>query len=149
MNTNKQAPWMLIQNKYPSKRLVLYGHQANLFVKAAKRLIHMIEEKRMDLDDFLPITRSDEYLWFIDVSYACGFVCRDISPTIGLIHVNEHHQDVIPTWSLLDIKKYMHTLLRSERWSDAYSSDICEAIKSGALLAIVDRLENDRSLQQN
>ncbi|MOA63387.1 hypothetical protein D3C78_1890980 [compost metagenome] len=47
------------------------------------------------------------------------------------------------------LRHFLHTLLRNERWANGYSSPVREALGSGALELVATRLETDHSLLES
>lgn len=143
----------LIQTKEQSKRSYIYESQIRLLIKSINMLhkktletFKIRNESQIDADKFVSFTSLNEYNLFIDICYACGFVCRDIQPLINFSSINVNPEHYISSWNLDDIRLYIHTLIRAERWNAGCGSPILESIKSGALLTISNKLSQDRTL---
>lgn len=143
----KPPQWHTIRRKPASRRSIVNEFQAKLFVKTANQLIarlsRSLELQQTTLDQ---IKEQPEYALFIDVAYACGFVCHDMKPDADLNAVSAQPERFISSWNFPEIRMYIHTLLRAERWADGYSSPICEAISSGALAMVAERIGRDSEL---
>lgn len=90
-----------------------------------------------------------EYRTFIEDTYRCGFVCHDINgPAFEcrMVDLTRNHE-ALRQAKLLTIRKYVHTLMRSERFGDAGDSfgggAIYPAVESGALAAVAGRLADE------
>lgn len=144
-----------IRRKPASKRAAVNEFQARLLAL----LIEALEAAALSRfgvqgHDRLPVERHGEftalpeYRLFVEGAHACGFVCADFAPGGPTIERGARVEDAVGSWSFFELRHYVHTLLRSERWADGYSSPILEALIQGALQAISRRLANDENLYE-
>lgn len=89
-----------------------------------------------------------EVMAFIHGAMACGFVCTDygLYDWVDLARIQAAPEETVRAMDSEDIRKYIHTLQRGEKWSECTSSPILQALASGALQHVADRLETDESL---
>lgn len=94
-------------------------------------------------------TSLQEYGTFIQDAYKLGFVCHDINGPAFEQRMVALTRDcgALRRAGLSTIRKYVHTLMRSERFGDAGGPDgggtIRPAVESGALAAVADRLADE------
>jgi hypothetical protein len=76
-----------------------------------------------------------EIMRFIDGSVELGFVLYDYDVTdlVDLKEVNRNPQGTVGRMGINDLRWFIHTLQRSDKWADCYSSPILEILASGAL----------------
>lgn len=86
------------------------------------------------------------YDMFVVGAYACGFVMRDGLPKNPLEKIDGRPHEAIEQVDLPTLRQVVHFLIRSERWSLPYASDILSAMINGLLPAIAERLRRDDSL---
>jgi 8-oxo-dGTP pyrophosphatase MutT (NUDIX family) len=148
-------PYQLIQNEGAS-------HTQPVTLAQANHLIGLIDLfHRSVLDHYgisdaaaIPLNRYGEvfelhaYQLLVSGGYATGFVCRGFEPSVPLNEVNRDPAMFLGHCNFNDLRHYVHTLLRGERWADGYGSQILEAAKSGALRLVATRLQDDHSLQR-
>jgi ADP-ribose pyrophosphatase YjhB (NUDIX family) len=91
-----------------------------------------------------------EYRRFVEGAPACGFVVEGFPPEewLDLEDIDRHPERAVSIMGPKDIREYLHTLHRSEKWADGYSSPMFEALASGALQAVARRLLEDDSLYE-
>jgi hypothetical protein len=95
----------------------------------------------------LPVCKK--YGTFIQDAYRLGFVCHDINGPAFEHRMVALTRDCesLRRAGLSTIRKYVHTLMRSERFGDVGSPDgggaIRPAVESGALAAVADRLADE------
>lgn len=129
-----------------SRRSAVHACQAALFALLARELIEAYTRRpNTDLADWLELP---EHRRFVLGSYAAGFVCTDLAPMDSFEEISSRPREHLSCACFNKLRHWVHTLLRAERWADGYSSPIREAIVSGALEIVVDRLESDESLKQ-
>lgn len=129
-----------------SRRAAVHACQAELFVLLARELIEAYTRRpNANIDDWLDLP---EHRRFVIGAYAAGFVCTDLAPMNDFEEMGSRPREHLSGASFSKLRHYVHTLLRAERWADGYSSPIREAIVSGALELVADRLANDDSLKQ-
>lgn len=114
--------------------------QARLLADSIERLqrdaliaFRVREARHLDVDDVERFLELPEYDRFILTCRATGFVCSDLTPAVDLDRVDDSPQDHVPAWSVNDIRQYMHTLIRAERWAEGMGSPVLRALSSGAL----------------
>ncbi|WP_443699799.1 hypothetical protein [Pseudomonas sp.] len=137
---------MFITQKAPSRRTPVLSDQVQLFALLTRDLIRANEQSEgMGLEKFFELP---EYQKFVLAAYACGFVCRDYSPMDGGLfeQMKNRPQEHLGACQLRVLRHWLHMLLRAERWAGNWSSHIQEALDSGALEVVVDRLERDQTL---
>ncbi|NVH77088.1 hypothetical protein FSB08_32370 [Paraburkholderia sp. JPY432] len=138
---------------YPSRRLPVF----NVQVRFVARLIEDLERsitrlfaapslERIPLDRFKEVWDLPAYQLFCEGSYACGFVCNDYDDFFDLRAANADPRATLNACSFADLRHYLHTLQRAERWADGYSSPILEALASGSLTVVKDRFLSDETL---
>lgn len=142
-----------ICRKAVSKRSVVNEFQAllfvnisNVFINKCSEVLRLRDANCLSEHDFERITGLPEYTQFINAAYACGFVCRDLNPKINLELVNSRSQELVSLWTFPEIRCYVHTLVRAERWAGGHSSPICDSILSGALKTVIERISVDNTL---
>ncbi|WP_428828032.1 hypothetical protein ACLIKD_08910 [Azonexus sp. IMCC34842] len=129
-----------------SRRSDVHACQVELFVLLARELIDAYRRRPdSSLADWFEIP---EYQRFVIGAYAAGFVCTDLEAMNNFEEMGSRPRDHLSGASFSKLRHYVHTLLRAERWADGYASTIREAIVSGALGIVVDRLDSDDSLKQ-
>jgi hypothetical protein len=144
-----------IRRKPASKRSAVTEYQARLLAllidtleAAAVRRFGAPTAERLPAERHEEFSALPEYRLFVEGAYACGFVCTDLDPGGPTIDSGERVEETVDRWSFFEVRRYMHTLLRSERWADGYSSPIFEALIQGVLRAIGHRLANDDALYE-
>lgn len=141
----------LINRKAPSKHSPVYAEQAKFLAILARDLIDEyrmtieLEGKELDLSEFFIIPA---YIRFLHGAYACGFVCRDFTPDFPIDAMLIRPRESLSALSFHQLRHYVHTLLRAERWADGYSSPIRSALDAGTVEALHDRLLNDDTLYE-
>ncbi len=144
-----------IRRKPASKRAAVNEFQARMLVL----LINALEtaalghfgvqgHERLPMERHEEFTALLEYRLFVEGAYACGFVCTDFAPGGPTVERGVRVEDAVGSWLFFELRHYVHTLLRSERWADGYSSPIFEALVQGVLQAISRRLANDDTLYE-
>lgn len=93
---------------------------------------------------------APEFLRFVEGAAACGFVCEDYpaGELVPLSEVNRNPGQMLGAMNGEELRQYVHTLHRADKWADGYSSPILEALASGALQLLAARLDHDESLQE-
>jgi hypothetical protein len=144
-----------IRRKPTSKRAAVNEFQARMLVilvdtleTASQRHFGVRDHERLSAERHREFTALPEYRLFVEGAYACGFVCTDFAPGGPTIERKVRVEDAVSSWSFFELRHYVHTLLRSERWADGYSSPIFEALIQGVLQAIGRRLTNDDALYE-
>lgn len=91
-----------------------------------------------------------EYRRFIEGGPACGFVVDGLAPEkwLNLEDINRQPGRTIPIMKPQDIRLFIHTVHRSEKWADGYASPVLQTLASGALQAVAHRLLEDDSLYE-
>jgi ADP-ribose pyrophosphatase YjhB (NUDIX family) len=119
---------------------------------ACLRLYGVDESREIPWDGDLTAASWEvpEYRRFIEGSPACGFVVDGLPPEewLDLEDVNRHPRQTIPIMRPQDIRLFIHTVHRSEKWADGYASPVLESLASGALQAVAKRLLEDDSLYE-
>ncbi|MBH1971992.1 hypothetical protein FK216_11890 [Moraxellaceae bacterium AER2_44_116] len=145
--------WQYIKPSPVSKKSAVSAAQVDFFVMLVERLERALMRYfqvrkcgQISADAFERIYGLDEYILFVEGSHACGFVCTDMASDFDFAFRNAKHEVVIPTLNFPQIRQYIHTLLRAEKWADGCESPILDALRSGALQAVSSRLKSDRTL---
>lgn len=145
----------LIHHRQPFGNSPIWKTQAELtarvILEAAEALGELREEGQepYQWDVIGPaLFKEYEYELLIQTLYACGWVCDDLPLHDFLPQVNRDVAGTVGVWALPQIRLYLHTLMRGEKWCDGGSSVVLEAFASGALQAVADRLENDENLYE-
>lgn len=151
--TPKRAAGTRIARRPPSKRSAVTEHQARHLVQLIRLLerdalshFHAPSASRLPTDRYDEFFKLDTYRIFIEGAYACGFVCRDLNPDNPLETERARAAEAIASWSFVELRQYVHYLVRHERWADGYSSPIMDSLVEGHLQRVADRLETDDSL---
>jgi len=142
-----------ISRRPAGKRSAVTQHQARHLVQ----LVRLLEREalnhfrvpvasKLPKDRFAEFFKLEAYRIFIEGAYACGFVCRDLKPDNPLEGERERAAAVIAGWSFSELRRYVHYLVRHERFADGYASPILESLVAGHLQQVANRLESDDSL---
>lgn len=130
-----------IVSKAPTKRSRLTEYQVSLFCRLSDDLIRAFH------NDSSKLRYKPEYERFIQGAYACGFVCTDFVP-IGSVLEQAEKDDWVENAPFISVRRYVHTLIRSERHADMGEDwgggNIYSAIRNGVLQRIVSRLASER-----
>ncbi len=72
---------------------------------------------------------------FIYGSIEFGFVLGDyeLRELVDLKAINRNPQETVGRMRLADLRWFIHTVQRADKWADGYSSPILECLASGAL----------------
>lgn len=153
LKQNMTAPHHLIQRAAPSKRTPLLEDQAKQLAQLIEHLaksacahfgVRDVSELRCDQHE--AFCELPAYDMFVVGAYACGFVMRDALPKNPLEKIDRRPHEAIEQVDLPTLRQVVHYMIRSERWSWPYSSDILNALINGLLPAIAERLRRDDSL---
>lgn len=143
----------LIQRKAASKRTPLLEHQAahmahliDHLAQSACNHFNVRDASELRGDQYEAFFSLPAYDMFIVGAYACGFVMGDGLPKNPLEKIDRRPHEAIELVNLPELRQIVHFLIRSERWSFPYSSDILNAMINGLLPAIAERLRRDDSL---
>jgi len=87
---------------------------------------------------------------FLEGALACGFVCADfkVEEWTDLESVHMRPEEMIGQMGAPELRKYVHTVQRAEKWADGYGSPLLRALSSGSLQIVARRLESDDSLYE-
>lgn len=142
-----------IRRKPASKRSPVNEFHARLFAllidtleAAALRRFQSPSRERLPVERHEEFAALPEYRLFIEGAYACAFVCTDLAPGGPTIDRDANPDEAVATWSFPELRHFTHTLLRSERWADGYSSPVFDALVGGVLQAVGQRLLSDDAL---
>jgi hypothetical protein len=123
------------------KRSPVTEDQVSLFCRLSDDLVRAFH------DDSSKLRYKPEYERFVQGAYACGFVCSDIVP-VGSVLKHAEKDGWVEKAPFLTVRRYVHTLIRSERHADMGEDwgggNIYSAIRSGVLQRIVSRLASAR-----
>jgi len=105
------------------------------FSKAAAELVDAYRQ----VQDAVPLvfTRSGAYRQFIEAAEQAGFTGPDVE-------MDPDYSDRSPGWVTQTdeeaLRRWVNTLLRSDRWNCDYPNSVLMACRSGCLDALVGRL---------
>lgn len=138
----------LISRKAASKRTPVNESQARFFSALG---LELVDEYRLETDGEHEISLSaffdlPAYHRLLKGAYACGFVCRDFTPDFPIETVLTRPAETLGRLGFMQLRHYLHTLFRAERWADGYSSPIRSALEAGALTVVCERLSSDERL---
>jgi len=136
----------LITYKLPTARSPISFEQVNHFAQLCEELIAATRER-----GWARVFHAPEYHRFTGGAYACGFVCRDINaPRIyRKVRSLMSDREALRAATLLEIRQCIHTIIRAERDCQTdETGDLKDAVESGALAIIIQRMQNDISFRQ-
>lgn len=147
---------LLIQRHQPSSASLIWEAQAKLtawVIQEAEEAIGAIscdDSGEPYQWEVIGPSLFDEYEYqrLIQTVYACGWVCNDLPLHDFLPQVNRDVAGTVGVWAFPQLRLYLHTLMRGEKWCDGDSSVVLDAFASGALHTVADRLQNDQSLYE-
>lgn len=89
-----------------------------------------------------------EVMRFIKGLMACGltFGPYDFDDLLDLAAIDAHPAETLGAMEFPELRRYLHTLHRADKWADAYSSPILASLASGALQRAARRLRDPRML---
>lgn len=136
-----------------SKRTPVYEVQALHLAKAIRGLEDLCRREfrsatELSLEDYNRFREAPEYQIFEEAAFVCGFVCADYSRLFPIEKAHSNSAETIPALSLSELRHYVHTLQRAEKWNSDYSTALWTAVMCGALPLVARRLESDRSLYE-
>lgn len=116
--------------------------QISYFIDA----IEALTRRGAGRDPSIPLRDTPEYNHFLEVSYVCGFVCSNISPSAPQYPRYTRSPSKLAAASLLDIRKFIHVIVRSERHADVGAPSgggmVYEALETGTLEMAARRLKD-------
>ena len=128
------------------KRSPVTEDQVSLFCRLSDDLVRAFH------DDSSKLRYKPEYERFVQGAYACGFVCSDIVP-VGSVLKHAEKDGWVEKAPFVTVRRYVHTLIRSERHADMGEDwgggNIYSAIRSGVLQRIVSRLTSAREWRKD
>lgn len=116
----------------PDIREGMFSHDEKLTIQqvrfVAERLRDLLTRYRTaSRDERAKPIEWAEWSAFIDAAYSCGFVCRDGGEDMGdrekkpvpeFMRRLEGDLRLVDTLCLRDLRRILHYIMRSERWSD-------------------------------
>lgn len=154
MSEAKSPAYYHLQWRLPSKRQILTEHQAQFLGNLIQELNDVVpwefnvnDFSEIDINEFAKIFDNTEYIRFMGGLYACGFVSQGYKDFFDLEMANLRPQEVLGDCDLAQLRWYLHTLARAEKWAEHYSSPVLEALCSGALQIVGKRLIGDERLR--
>lgn len=130
-----------ISGAAPTLRSCVHSEQVRHFVLLARELVEAAARRGDAAFVSLP-----EYRRFSSGAYACGFVCSDGGVNSRSFQPYIDDPGRVAGLGFLDIRRLVHFMMRAERWSDMGGDEgggaILDAVRSGCLAAVADRLEN-------
>lgn len=155
-NARKSSRTALIKRRLPSKRSAINEFQATHFCDLCTLLIQRTLEyngirdiEKLPTEGWEKFIELQEYNIFTTGVYACGFVCADMNSDVDLNMIQRSPADAIRRFNLLQLRHYVHTLMRSERASFGYGSVLYDALRAGVLDELVNRIARDTDLYEN
>lgn len=153
------VPTPRIRRVWMSKNFLIFESQARFIAhliqdldRACMRAYHLqsIREVRFEFGMTPEPWDLPEYTRFITGCMASGFVCGDIGVDdwLDLASINREPESSIARMTAYDLRLYLHTLHRAEKWGDCLASPILDAFASGALPALAQRFLEDESLYE-
>lgn len=136
----------------PAKRRTPVNEfQARFLAKVIRRLEEAwLRQFRPTLDLSLETYQRfrdlQEHEDFMDAALACGFVCADFRTEFPVETVHTRGEGGIADLSFPEIRHYIHTVQRAEKWNSEYSNTLWTALQSGSLGVVARRLASDDSL---
>lgn len=88
--------------------------------------------------DPLDFSRADAYRQFVEVAERTGFTGPDVEMDLDFA---ERHPDWVARASDAELQRWVHTIVRSDRWNEEYPTAVMDACRSGCLGALVARLD--------
>ena len=147
----------LIQKCLPSARTPVHEAQAHFLAlliddlgQAACKAFKVPSLDRCPDDGAPKFTALPAYDRFVQGAYACGFVMRDGKATHPMGRHAGRPMEAVHLIDFPTVRHLIHYILRAERHSFGYGSEIYTAMRSGLLPALADRLRRDsRFYQEN
>jgi hypothetical protein len=144
---------MKIKTRAILKRSPVYEVQARFLAKAIRKLERAYSRefsssRELSLEDFYEFQGSTEYQDFIEATLLCGFVCDDYRDFFPLDDAHLRPKEALHNVPFNKIRHYIHTIQRAEKWNSQYNTALYDAIRSGALSIVADRLESDMTLYE-
>lgn len=134
--------------------------QVEAWVMAAQHLRHAALKKcRVVSADRLPtgawpqIVQLPPYDLFIAVSHASGFVCDDFELTDPLFQALAPDAEpavmraLVAAATLPHMRQWVNYLVRTEQAVEGQSSPVVDALRTGRLMAVAERLGRDATLR--
>lgn len=132
----KPIPYIATTRTQPTQTQIEY------FIGAIEALTRL--ERERDPDS--PLRDTPEYEHLLEVSYVCGFVCSNITPSAPQYLRYTRAPSKLAAASLLDIRKFIHVMVRSERHADVGApcggGMVYKALETGALDMAARRLKD-------
>lgn len=123
----------MVASRRAGRVQVLVGGAMELS-KAATELVD--EYRRTPGAEPLGFTRTAVYRQFIEAAELAGFTGPDVE-------MDSKFAARSPEWvaraSEEELRRYLHTLIRSDRWNDEYPSALLEACNGGQIAALARR----------
>ena len=145
-----------IARRPATRRTPVHEAQARFLAKVIRRLEEAWSRqfRRSDdlsLETYQRFREMAEFEDFMDAALACGFVCndfRDFAP-VDQVHESDCPGDEVARLTFPELRHYVHTLQRAEKWNSDYSRTLWSSLQTGALPAVARRLETDNSLYES
>jgi hypothetical protein len=144
----------MIKRDMPSKRSAINEYQAQFLAQSIRRLEKATDRNfracsgELTIEEYARFRDMPEVEDFMQAALICGFVCSDFGTTLSLEKVHSRPQEMVPTFSFLKLRHYIHILQRTTKWNSQYSTALFMAVQSGALGYVARRLESDESLRE-
>lgn len=153
IGTGVDYPAAHISDEIFSRTEPVSKDQAHVFALIIRQLeTSLLAHFQIDNVGDIPVARYGEMYSLPEFSLlnkaarACRFVCRDYRSSFDVEAVTRAPVPTLSSLSFSDLRRYVHGVVRGEHWAGGFGSPILEAIKSGALSLVADRLLNDRAL---
>jgi hypothetical protein len=130
-----------------SRRHAVREEQATHMARLIRLLEAAARRARIGPDDHERFYHLPEYELCVQGAYALGFVCRDIAPDGVHLDLIAIRPELLADLPLSGLRRYLHVLMRAERWNLPYASPVLAALEAGALQRVAQRLESNVRLR--
>lgn len=138
------------------RRSPVNEYQARYFAKVIRRFEEAWSRQfrrpvDLSFETYQRFREMPEFEDFMDAALACGFVCSDFRDfaQVEQVHESECPSDEVASLTFSELRHYVHTLQRAEKWNSDYSRTLWASLQTGALSAVARRLESDNSLYES
>lgn len=105
------------------------------FSEAAAALVAAYQcQPNTEPQDF---ARTDAYRQFVEVAEKAGFTGPDIEMDVEFA---ERRQEWVVSACDAELRRWVHTMVRSDRWNGECPTAIWDSCRSGCMAALVERL---------
>jgi hypothetical protein len=132
-----------------SRRHAVREEQARHMARLIRHLEAAVRRTQIGPSDHERIYGLQEYELCVEGAYALGFVCRDIRPEGVHLDLIAERPELLADLPLSGLRRYLHVLMRAERWNHPYASPVLAALEAGVLQLVARRLESDARLRES